>query len=278
MTHEQYPVRPCAPVAPWIGGKSRLADTIIHWINSVEHGLYAEPFIGMGGVFLRRTQRPKAEVINDRSHDVANLFRVCRRHPEELVRALDLLPFSRAEFLNMLDSHLPGLTDIERAARFLYILKSGFGGKAVTRSFAVQRESSGRFNSLKIAPLIRDLHARLSTVTIECLDYQDFIPLYDSDGALFYLDPPYWGCEDDYGKNLFSRDDFERIADILAQIKGRFLLSLNDTPEVRDIFRAFDMHEVVTKYTINGAHAQDAPELIIHNLDSVPQVQQGVLI
>jgi len=66
--------------------------------------------------------------------------------------------------------------------------------------------------------------------------------------------PPYWGCEDDYGVGLFGRDDFERLASTLAEIKGRFILSLNDTPGVRETFAAFRIEAVETSYSIAGLH------------------------
>jgi len=71
---------------------------------------------------------------------------------------------------------------------------------------------------------------------IECLDFEVFIRRYDSAGSVFYLDPPYWGSEGDYGKALFSRQDFGRLAATLTGIKGRFLMSINDVPEIRELF------------------------------------------
>ena len=60
------PVDPVAPVAPWLGGKSRLAKRLCAMIEAVPHRLYAEPFVGMGGVFFRRTFQRPVEVINDK--------------------------------------------------------------------------------------------------------------------------------------------------------------------------------------------------------------------
>ena len=68
-----------------------------------------------------------------------------------------------------------------------------------------------------LEPMLEDLHSRLAGVVIECLDWADFIPRYDSADTLLYLDPPYWGCEDDYGKAMFARADFERLAQQLAR-------------------------------------------------------------
>ena len=79
-------------------------------------------------------------------------------------------------------------------------------------------------------------------------------------------DPPYWGCETDYGKNMFERADFASLAELLAGIKGRFLLSINDTPEIRAIFSGFDVEAVETTYTVGGgARARKAGELIFFN-------------
>ncbi|MCY3670137.1 MAG: DNA adenine methylase, partial [Alphaproteobacteria bacterium] len=71
--------------------------------------------------------------------------------------------------------------------------------------------------------------------------------------TLFYLDPPYFGFEDSYGKGMFSRDDFRTMAEILRDIKGSFLLSIGDRPEIREIFAGFRLDEVETKYSL-GSH------------------------
>lgn len=91
---------------------------------------------------------------------------------------------------------------------------------------------------------------------------------YDRPGTLFYLDPPYYGCERDYGDDagqpLFARDEFEQMAEQLASIKGRFILSLNDHPDVRAIFSGFAIEEVETTYQIGGMdRAKRVGELII---------------
>jgi DNA adenine methylase len=110
--------------------------------------------------------------------------------------------------------------------------------------------------------LLADVYERLQGVVIERLSYQRFIATYDRPFALFYLDPPYFRCERDYGEGLFGRDDFEQLAHILAGIKGRFILSLNDTDEVRHIFRGFDIEAADTTYRIAGLPTRGA-ELII---------------
>ena len=259
------PVGPIAPVAPWLGGKRNLARLICSRIDAVPHTTYAEPFVGMGGIFLRRTVRPKAEVINDKGRDVANLFRILQRH---YVAFLDCLRFqltTRAEFERLVATNPDTLTDLERAGRFLYLQRTAFGGKVSGRNFGVSRDRPGRFNLTTLEPMLEDLHARLSGVVIECLDWSGFITRYDAPGTLFYLDPPYWGCEDDYGRAMFSQDDFARLSECLAALKGRFLMSLNDLPQTRSTFAWARVEAVTTTYSIakNRGSSNIRAELLI---------------
>ncbi|NOR63832.1 MAG: hypothetical protein GQ535_15255, partial [Rhodobacteraceae bacterium] len=84
-------------------------------------------------------------------------------------------------------------------------------------------------------------------------------------GTLFYLDPPYWGNENDYGKDLFSRGDFAAMSEVLSTIPGHFIMSLNDLPEVRETFQNFDIEAVKTTYTIASKSAKKVGEVIISN-------------
>ena len=207
-------------------------------------------------------------MINDRGRDIANLFRILQRHYPQFLDTLRFQLTTRAEFKRLVRVDPDTLTDLERAARFLYLQRTAFGGKVSGRNFGVSCDRPGRFNLTTLEPMLEDLHSRLAGVVIECLDWSAFIPRYDSADTLFYLDPPYWGCEGDYGKAMFARADFQRLAELLAGIKGRFLLSLNDVPEVRETFAAFDLAEVRTTYTISGTKNDPAgsrAELLIRN-------------
>ena len=263
------PVQPVLPVAPWLGGKRNLARRITAILDATPCVTYAEPFVGMGGIFLRRRMRPKAEVINDRGRDVANLFRILQRHYPQFLEVLRFQLTTRVEFNRLVDTNPDTLTDLERAARFLYLQRTAFSGKVASRTFGVSPDRSGKFNLTTLEPMLEDLHCRLSGVVVECLDYADFVARYDRAGTLFYLDPPYWGCEDYYGKELFTRADFSRLADLLAGISGRFVMSINDLPDVRDAFAAFRMKAVMTTYSVGKqATARGAfGELLVSNFD-----------
>jgi DNA adenine methylase len=256
-------VRPVSPPAAYLGGKRRLAERISSIIEQIPHTLYAEPFVGMGGVFFRRKLIPKCEVINDRSGDVANLFRILQRHYQPLMDHMRFQLFSRREFDNLAAMDPKTLTDIERAARFLYLQRSAFAGKIVGRHFGADLTRPARFNMKNLRGALEEVHDRLCGVTIENLDWQDFITRYDRPGTLFYLDPPYYGNESDYGKDAFNRDQFTAMAARLKSIKGRFMISLNDCEGVREIFRDFRLIPVGLTYTVRGGGGKDVGEVII---------------
>lgn len=257
-------VSPVRPVAPYLGGKRNLAKRLVGLIDTIQCDTYAEPFVGMGGVFLRRTARPTAEVINDRSRDVMTLFRILQRHYPQFLDTIKFQITSRADFNRLTATDPDTLTDLERAARFLYLQRTAFGGKPSARNFGVSVGQPGRFDLTKLAPMLEDVHERLSGVVIECLPYGEFIDRYDRSGTLFYLDPPYWGGENDYGKGMFERADFARLADQLRGIKGRFVLSINDRPQIRDLFEWAKIEPVQTTYSVSaGAKSMAAAELII---------------
>lgn len=257
-------IQPVLPAAPYVGGKARLAAQIIDMIKDVPHSTYAEPFVGMGGVFLRRPFRAKGEVINDYSRDVATFFRVLQRHYTPFLEMLRYQITTRADFDRLLKTPPDTLTDLERSARFLYLQKLCYGGKRAGQTFGVHIDRPSRFDLTKLIPMLDDVHDRLASVTIECLQYGDFIERYDRKATLFYIDPPYYECEDYYGKNMFERADFERLAGQLAGLRGRFILSLNDHKVVRRIFHGFKIQSVKLRYTV-GANDHVGTELLISN-------------
>lgn len=242
------PVLPVRPVAPWIGGKRNLARRLCALIEATPHDFYLEPFVGMGGVFFRRAKRPRVEIINDWSGDVANLFRCMRAHAGPLTELTAWMLASREEFYRQRDSDTTALTDLQRAARFIYLQKNSFGGVVRRRQFGVSTTGGSRFRATDVGEDLLAAGRRLEGVTIENLDWSEFIGRYDRPGALFYLDPPYYAHEKDYGDG-FGREQFVAMADQLARLKGRFILSLNDRPEVREIFAAFAIEAVTTSYS-----------------------------
>ncbi len=153
--------------------------------------------------------------------------------------------------------------DGQAVARFYIWQSLGFGGKPGSGSFAAAPTQPRAKDPAVLQRHIERAHKRLARVTIENLPYGEFIDRYDRPGTLFYVDPPYWGTEGVYGKGMFEKADFERLAEQLGRISGRFILSINDTAETRRIFKGFHARQVnVTYSTKEGPHHR-AKELIV---------------
>ncbi|EEE38585.1 modification methylase [Rhodobacteraceae bacterium KLH11] len=241
-----------------------LHKAIIDRIDRIKHDTYVEPFVGMGGVFLRRTWKPTCEVANDLNGEITNLFRILQRHFPQFLEMMRFQVASRREFERLRYSDPQTLTDLERAARFLYLQRLAFGGQ-VRGVFGVSPGTAPRFSIAKLEPILDAAHQRLDGVVFENLPWEDVVSRWDTEGTLFYLDPPYWGGEADYGKKMFERADFARLADALSGIKGAFILSINDVEEIRDCFSEFNLEPVTLKYSVSKSIATDAKELIISN-------------
>ena len=250
-----------SPLA-WLGGKSRLVAQILPLVPA--HTCYCEVFAGAAWMLFRKPES-KVEVINDINRDLVTLYRVVKHHLDEFVRQLRWLLTAREEFRRFLATPADVLTDVQRAARFYYLMRTGFGAK-VEGTFGYATTAPSRFNLLRLEQDLSDAHLRLSRVYVEILPYADLIARYDRPTTFFYLDPPYYGCEGDYGPGIFGREDFARLSEQLAQLKGKFILSLNDRPEVRAIFGRWTIKPVSTRYGIAASvRSRDVREVLIGN-------------
>lgn len=258
-------VEPIKPASGYIGGKSQLARKICPIIDKLPHSTYVEPFVGMGNVFFQRTNTPRAEVINDRSGDITNFFRIVQRHYSPLMDLLLYQISNRREFERLRKCPPDILTDLERAVRFLYLQRLSFGGHVTGRSFGVDLSRGGRFNPEKLTTILEKIHKRLSGVIIENLDWQDALKRYDRKDTLFYCDPPYYGTEHLYGKHLFDRTQYASMSNALYNLKGHFILSINDTPEIREAFSTFNIVEASVFYSNGRQGRKHNKELIVTN-------------
>lgn len=259
----------------WIGGKSLLAEKICTRIPTHRH--YIEPFTGAGWVFFRK--RPSQfETLNDINGDLIAFYRVLQHHLEEFYRQFKWLLASREFFTDFkAQTAAGGLTDIQRAARFYYLQRQSFGGKVTGRSFGAGPFQAPRINLLRIEEELSSIHLRLAGAVIENLDWRDCLRRYDTPDTFHYLDPPYWGSEDYYGKDIFSRQDYAEMAELLATLKGKWLLSLNDTQGVREIFKDFRIEDTSTRYTCAREDVKEVQEVFIMNY--TPDVgRQGSLL
>ena len=219
---------------------------------------------------LFKKPESKVEIINDINRELVTLYRCVQHHLPALVEQFRWMLIARDEFDRFLKTPADTLTDIQRAARFYYLSKNAFGARVRSPSFGVAATGAPRLNLLRMEEDLSEAHLRLSRVFIECKPYQEIIERFDKPGTFFYIDPPYWGCESDYGKDLFSRADFTNLAAMLGKVKGKFILSLNDHPGVRELFDGFHLEEVRTRYSVSANKNQQVAELLITNFKATP--------
>lgn len=254
-----------SPMSGWIGGKSCLSKRIAAMLP--EHKCYCEPFAGAAWVLFRKPES-KAEVLNDINRNIVTLYRVIQNHLEEFIRYFKWMLVSRNEFERLKAIDPDTLTDIQRAARFYYLQQSCFGGRMDGNpAFGYAAGRGPKLNLLRIEEHLSAAHLRLARTYIECLPYHEVIRRYDKPTTVYYLDPPYWDCENYYGKGIFCKDDFTVLTELLKKIDGKFILSLNDRPEVRELFSDFILEEVQVNYTCSNGKNLKVGELLFRNFD-----------
>lgn len=171
---------------------------------------------------------------------------------------------SREEYNILRDADTRLLTDVWRAARFFYLTRLGFGGKGST--YGISCDGRFHFNKETIQEKFKATSERLERVYVENQPYEKMFR-FDKPGTFFYIDPPYWDCESDYGKGIFGKNDFVRLSQIMRTLQGKAMMSINNTVDIRHIFRNFNIQEVQTTYSIRAGKGstKKVTELIITN-------------
>ena len=250
------------PIIPWLGGKRRLADTIIP--RFPPHTCYVEVFAGGAALYFLRPPAD-VEVINDVNGDLVNLYRVVKHHLEEFVRQFKWALSSREVFKWLQDTPAQTMTDIQRAARFFYLQHQAFGGRVESQTWGTATTAPA-VNLLRIEEQLSAAHLRLASTYIERLDWRDCMRRYDRPHSFFYLDPPYWQTEG-YGVP-FPWAEYEAMASMLREIQGKAIVSLNDHPDIRRCFAGLHMETVPITYQVAGGHkGVDRTELLIYSWD-----------
>ena len=220
--------------------------------------IYVEVFGGGGSVLLNK-ERAVREGLNDANGNLINLYRVVREHPDELKDRLLYVMHNREDFKiaqrrleeatgrcfpvlpqqdgNSSDSQgklaekKPEVSSpVLRAADFYQVVRQSYAGNGKQFS-PVARSMWAGF------PAIDRVAGRLQGVTLEKEDFGVIFQRYDSPTTVFYIDPPYFFTEDYYPGNIFLRSDHQRLATILLNVEGLWLLSYNLCPEVLELYQ-----------------------------------------
>lgn len=250
----------------WVGGKKALRDKILARFPR-NYKRYIEVFGGAGWVLFHKPPGNDFEVFNDFNGNLVNLYRCVREQPEALRDELRYMLNSRLDFeymKGMLHSQAV-LPDVQRAAYYYALIRYSYA--AVTSTFGSQPHAM--WNNF---PLIESAAGRLQKVVIENKDCVKLIRQYDRPESFFYCDPPYYNADQYY--EAVSTDGFDHagLADALLGIKGKFLLSYNDCPEIRALYdRPGIVVEGISRLSNIAQRYENGkqyPELLISNYDT----------
>lgn len=242
-----------------MGGKSKLRKTIIEMIP--KHTCYVELFFGAGWVYFGK-EPSKTEVINDIDKELINLFKIIKYHAPEIERMLEYEFSGRDIFEEYKNSTIENLTDVNRAIRFLYLISQSFAGKGNHYGYGTNTKPSPQIFYKGILENIKD---RLRNTYVENLSFEKIIDKYDREYSFFFVDPPYWETTG-YG-NEFGKKEHLLLREKLINLKGKFLLTINDHSQVREWYKDFNIKEVEVNYSVSKeAKARGKyKELIITN-------------
>ncbi|KEH90709.1 DNA adenine methylase [Clostridium novyi A str. BKT29909] len=242
-----------------MGGKSKLRKIIIEMIP--EHTCYAEVFFGAGWVYFGKAPS-KVEVVNDIDKELINLFKMIKYHAPEIERQLDFEFSARDVFEEYKNCSIEYLTEINRAVRFLYLITQSFAGKGGTYGYGTTSKPKPQIFYKNV---LGELKERLRNTYVENLSFEKIIQKYDRPHTFFFCDPPYW--ETAGYENKFGEKEHLLLRDMLKNIRGKFLLTINDHPQVREWYDGFNFKKVKVNYSVSRQEKARGKynELIITN-------------
>lgn len=209
-----------------------MASRIVAQIDRIPHRVYAEPFAGGLAVLFAKglpvltDNDHYREAINDTNRHLITLYRVVKTAPQELFSLIDATLYSRADHASakaILRSPA-NYTDIEIAWAFFIGVNCSFANNLFS---GWSTATSGRNHAATLSNKIDRLRSqmeRFRSVYIDCQDALSFIDVWDSEGTLFYCDPPYPGADQGHYSG-YTAQDWAALCDRLDNIKGSYVLS-----------------------------------------------------
>jgi len=229
------------PILRWPGGKTRMLKKLLPMIPP--HVCSCEVF-GGGLAFTLAKPRSEVEIINDINGELISLYLAAQKHLPELHRQIEMLVSSRQLFHAF--TKQPGLTDLERAARFLLRNRISFGGNM--HSFGVAKTGGGgvAFSRKGVGKLLTQFHERLDNVVVENLPWQRCFANYDSPETFFFCDPPYFKSKIDAYEGWTEKQLREFARDV-RRLKGKWIVTLDDCELNRQLFAGCQIEAVSTQ-------------------------------
>ncbi len=207
------------------------------------HTNYVEPFAGGLAVLLAK-EPASCEVVNDLNSEIVTFYRYVKYHKEALIREMEGYLNARENFAALLAN--PGLTDLQRAARWYLLKVCSFGG--MSEHWGRGKGQYHGFDRQRHETLITAVSERLRRVSIEHGDWEKVVEFYDTPETFFFFDPPYVAATTTAYKP-FPEFEMERVRQRLDKLKGRWLLTCDDSPQCRRIFDSYPVHQMQIRYT-----------------------------
>lgn len=245
----------------WIGGKKLLRKEICNRFPE-NFNKYIEVFGGAAWVLFYKDKHAEFEVYNDINGNLVNLFKCVKYHPAAFQEEFEFVLNSREVFSNFKELYqCSALTDIQRSARYLYIIKASYGSNC--------RNFGAKPRDITNAEYLKEVKERLKRVCIENKSFDRLILQYDRQETLFYCDPPYYGSESFYnnGENTFDIEQHLKLNEILRNIKGKCIVSYNDAEFIRNLYKDFKIEEIErsNNLAVRCGKNKTYKELIIKN-------------
>lgn len=225
------------PIVRWPGGKSRLLKQILPRIPA--HTCYCEPFAGGLAVLLAK-ERSQVEIVNDLNGDLVSLYRNVQYHLPALLSEMEWIIAARRTLQDY--TAQPGLTEIQRAARFFVRNRISFGGDM--HGFAVSR-THAMASRENVLAMLQQMNRRMDKVTVENLTFDRCMRLYDSTETFFFVDPPYLHHQAK-AYAAWDEEQMSGLRDLLGSVKGRWLLTVDDSAFNRKLFKGCRIKAVTT--------------------------------
>ena len=273
MTRRQGP----RPVLKWAGGKAQLLDVIVGALPA-RCVTYYEPFVGGGAVFFRLAAERRFEraVLADRNPELVAVYQALQRNVEGLIERLGCLAERNDEdsYYEIREARPTGL--LTRAARFIYLNKTGYNGLYRVNRAGQFNVPFGRYKRPRILdePNLRAAAEALAGVELEVADFEP-VCARARPGDAVYLDPPYVPLSRTssftaYDRHPFDLEAHERLAAVFRRLSERevaAVLSNSKTPRTVALYEGFRQRTVQVARPINSrADARGPiPELLVVN-------------
>lgn len=237
------------PFLKWVGGKTRLLPEIHKHIP--EYQQYIEPFVGGGAVFF--SIGPNQSIISDANAELINAYRVVKDSPFELIEQLKSMPNTKEDYYRIRnidrDVSFERLSDIERAARFIYLNRFCFNGLwRVNKNNQMNVPYCGNKTRKIYYKPILECSEVLQTTQILHGDFYDVIE-FVTPGTFLYLDPPYVPISSTSDFTSYTKDGFDmdmqirlvEFCDEVTKIGGRFLLSNSYCDTTLELYQNYEI-------------------------------------